>query len=335
MHPRPDPAGQRPDPILPRAVPGDPRSPFRSRRQPLEWGPIRRKEALPPVKCPFPRRWRLPVLALLLAAGLTACAKEDGGYVEKPVEDLYNTALDTLLEEDYVKAATAFDEVERQHPYSVWAARAQLMAAYTHYLAGNFDDAVIAADRYVQLHPGNPDAAYAYYLKAISHYERISDVGRDQSATRDALAALEEVQRRFPDSRYARDARLKADLARDHLAGKEMSVGRFYLKSGHMLAAIERFRVVIDRYQTTSHVPEALHRLVEAYTAVGLTGQARTTAAVLGHNYPGGDWYADSYGLVEGGRVGSAGKGWFARLGDWFLDSRKTVGGPPRDAAAR
>ena len=209
-----------------------------------------------------------------------------------------------------------FDEVERQHPYSVWATKAQLMSAFAMYQGGRYDDAVIALDRFIDLHPGNPrDASYAYYLKALSYYEQISDVSRDQMKTLDANEALEEVMRRYPKSDYARDANLKLDLVRDHLAGKEMEVGRFYLKRGHYLAAINRFRTVVDEYQTTSHVAEALHRLAESYTAWGLTAEARENAAVLGHNYPGSEWYVDSYKIVEGVDVGGDGKeGWFGRL---------------------
>ncbi|HSR71163.1 MAG TPA: outer membrane protein assembly factor BamD, partial [Kiloniellales bacterium] len=184
--------------------------------------------------------------------------------------------------------------------YSVWATQAQLMAAYAHYLNNTYDEAINALDRFIELHPGHRDVAYAYYLRAISHYEQISDVGRDQRQTRLALEGLEEVVRRFPDSRYARDAAFKLDLARDHLAGKHMTVGRFYQEKGEYLAAINRFRLVIRDYQTTTHVPEALHRLVECYLALGVSDEAQATAAVLGYNYPGNPWYADSYTLLTG-----------------------------------
>ncbi|MFQ6017971.1 MAG: outer membrane protein assembly factor BamD [Kiloniellaceae bacterium] len=233
---------------------------------------------------------------LLWACGSTS----EPEYVERPVEQLYNAAMDQLLIADYAEAARLFDEVERQHPYSVWASKAQLMAGYAYYQDNKYDDAINALDRFIQLHPGNRDIAYAYYLRAISHYEQISDVGRDQKKTQLALEALEEVVRRFPDSRYARDATLKIDLARDHLAGKHMVVGRFYQKQGEYLAAINRFRVVIKDYQTTTHVPEALHRLVECYLSLGVADEAQATAAVLGHNFPGSPWYADSYVLLTG-----------------------------------
>jgi len=174
------------------------------------------------------------------------------------------------------------------------------MAAYAHYQNNKYDEAVNALDRFIQLHPGSRDAPYAYYLRAISYYEQISDVGRDQKMTKLALDALEEVVRRFPESRYARDATLKLDLARDHLAGKHMDIGRYYQGEGEYLAAINRFRLVITDYQTTTHVPEALHRLVESYLALGVTQEAQSTAAVLGYNYPGSEWYTDSYLLLTG-----------------------------------
>ena len=221
-------------------------------------------------------------------------------YVERPVEDLYNTAMDSLLTANFNESARLFDEVERQHPYSVWASKAQLMAAYAYYENNAYDDAIVALDRFIQLHPGNRDVSYAYYLRAISFYEQISDVARDQKMTEEALAALQEVVRRFPDSRYSRDANLKMDLARDHLAGKHMSIGRYYQEQNEYLAAINRFRIVIRDYQTTTHVPEALHRLVESYLAIGVVDEAQATAAVLGYNFPGSNWYADSYMLLTG-----------------------------------
>ena len=235
------------------------------------------------------------VLALALLAG---CATEEEAYVERSVEELYNEAMDSLLDDDFEAAAAGFAEVERQHPYSVWATRAQIMSAFVYYQGNLYEEAIAAAKRFVELHPGHRDAAYGYYLIAMSHYEQISDVGRDQSTTARALRALEEVTRRFPGSVYARDARLKIDLARDHLAGKEMTVGRYYLRRGNPVAAIGRFRMVIERYQTTSHTPEALHRLTEAYLALGVPNEAQTSAAVLGHNYPGSRWYQHSYALL-------------------------------------
>ncbi|MDE1968075.1 MAG: outer membrane protein assembly factor BamD, partial [Alphaproteobacteria bacterium] len=191
------------------------------------------------------------VLLAVVLSGCSSSKKET--YVEKPVDELYNSAMDLLAKEDYSKAADAFDEVEQQHPYSVWATRAQLMSAYALYQANKYDDSIVAADRYIQLHPGNRDVAYAYYLKALDYYVQIEDVGRDQKTTEQAMQALEEVVRRFPNTPYARDARLKMDLARDHLAGKEMEIGRWYEKQGYYLAALNRFKTVIDKYQTTTH----------------------------------------------------------------------------------
>jgi len=249
-----------------------------------------------------PRRLAALPLALTLALGLAVagCASDEPEYVERPVGELYNDAMDELLDENYQQAANLFDEVERQHPYSTWASKAQLMAAYAHYQNNSYTDAVNALDRFIELHPGNRDIAYAYYLKALSYYEQISDVRRDQEMTVKARQSLQEITRRFPDSKYARDAELKLDLTLDHLAGKEMTVGRYYLRNGHYLAAINRFRNVVKDYQTTTHVPEALHRLVEAYLALGVVDEAQATAAVLGYNYPGSDWYADSYELLTG-----------------------------------
>ncbi|MEE2997050.1 MAG: outer membrane protein assembly factor BamD [Pseudomonadota bacterium] len=255
---------------------------------------------------------------------LAACGSNDSdkkAYVEEKVEPLYNDATNSLQAEEYLNAAKAFEEVERQHPYSVWAIKAKLMAAYSHYQANKYEEAVIGLDRYIRLHPGNRDVSYAYYLKSLCYYERISDVSRDQRITQQALDALTEVVRRFPDSAYARDAKLKIDLTRDHLAGKHMEVGRYYHDRGHYLAAINRFRKVIDNYQTSTNVPEALHRLVEAYTALGITDEANKVAAVLGHNYPGSEWYLDSYAVATGSdlRKKTKKKSFFARTWDWLF----------------
>ena len=252
---------------------------------------------------------------------LAACGSDEEVYVERKVDVLYNTAVNSLEAREFKDAARKFEEVERQHPYSVWAIKAKLMAAYSNYQANQYDEAIIGLDRYIRLHPGNRDIPYAYYLKALSFYERISDVARDQKITEQALDALTEVVRRFPESKYARDAELKIDLARDHLASKQMDIGRYYHERGHYLAAINRFRRVIDNYQTTTHVPEALHRLVEAYTALGVIDEARKVAAVLGHNYPGSDWYLDSYAVAAGSdlREKAEEKGLFGRTWDWLF----------------
>jgi outer membrane protein assembly factor BamD len=257
-----------------------------------------------------------PILALLLAVVLASCSSsKNEAYIEKPVDDLYNKAMDALVEENYSTAAKTFDQVESQHPYSVWATKSQLMQIYSLYQDGKYDEAIIAADRFIQLHPGHKDVAYSYYLKAICYYMQIVDVGRDQKLTELALKSLDDVVRRFPDSKYARDAKLKLDFTRDHLAGKEMDIGRYYLKRAEYLAAMNRFKRVIDNYQTTTHVPEALERLVECDIALGLAGEAKENAAVLGYNYPGSRWYGDAYGLVTGaGSPETASEGWFGRI---------------------
>ncbi len=232
---------------------------------------------------------------------LSSCAgDEEDPYVEQPVDVLYNSAQSLLLGGSYARAADEFNEVERQHPYSKWAIKAQVMAAFAYYQANKYDDAVIALDRFIQLHPSNKDVPYAYYLKALCYYEQISTTDRDQRMTEDALKTLNELVTRFPDSEYARDAKVKMDLTYDSLAGKEMDIGRYYQNQGHYLAGINRFKAVIERYQTTTHVPEALLRLTESYLAIGLTDEARKSAAVLGHNFPGSTWYLDAYQLVEG-----------------------------------
>ena len=261
----------------------------------------------------FVRR-SLILCAVVLATGCTGTPEPE--YVERPVGELYNEAVDQLIDGDFFNAARNFDEVERQHPYSVWAIKAKLMSAFTYYSGNRYDEAILAAQRFVELHPGNQDVSYAYYLIAMSYYEQISDVGRDQLVTQLALASLEELVRRFPTTEYARDARLKLDLTRDHLAGKEMDVGRYYLKRGQYVAAINRFRTVIEGYQTTTHVAEALHRLTESYLALGVENEAQTAAAVLGHNFPRSGWYSDSYGLLRGRNLEPSEdrKSWISRV---------------------
>jgi outer membrane protein assembly factor BamD len=273
-----------------------------------------------------PRSAALRLAAVCALCLLAACSsKNKDAYVERPVEELYNTAMDQLAAGNYSAASNDFDEVERQHPYSVWATKAQLMSAYALYQGNKYDESIVASDRFIQLHPGHRDVAYAYYLKALDYYIQIEDVGRDQKTTQQALTALSEVVRRFPDSRYARDAHLKIDLARDHLAGKEMTIGRWYEGRGTYLSAINRFKTVVDQYQTTTHVPEALERLTECYLALGLKDEAQRTAAVLGYNYPGSSWYEATYVLVTGQKpqqaVAPDGKptggnqpGWFGRV---------------------
>lgn len=237
----------------------------------------------------------------LLSLFLFGCSSEKKDeYVEKPAEEYYNLALKDFKSGNYKKASKLFDEVERQHPYSLWATKAKLMSAYSYYQRNEYDDAIINLKRFIKLHPGNEDTPYAYYLIALCYYEQIADVARDQKMTEDALLAMEEVVRRYPNSDYAKDAKLKLDLINDHLAGKEMEVGRFYQKQLQFHAALNRFLNVIKDHQTTTHSPEALHRLVECYTALGLNEEAQKVAAVLGYNFPDSDWYKDSYSLVKG-----------------------------------
>jgi outer membrane protein assembly factor BamD len=240
----------------------------------------------------------LAALALPVAGCATNKAKGDLPYVARDVGTLYSAARQKLDQRQYKVAAALFDEVERQHPYSAWARRAQLMGAFSNYLAKNYTEAIQGAQRFLSVHPGNRDAPYAYYLIALSYYEQISDVTRDQKITGQAQDALGELTRRYPNTRYAADARLKIDLVRDHLAGKEMEVGRFYERRGQWLAATMRFRKVVDDYQTTTHTPEALMRLTETYLSLGVREEARRAAAVLGANYPETYWYDRAFKLL-------------------------------------
>jgi outer membrane protein assembly factor BamD len=259
------------------------------------------------------RPLRAAILTLLLAlSGCSLFGGEDtaknnvnvdaANYRELPIETIYTSAWRQIRSGNWEVAAGIFDEMERQHPYSPWARRAMLMSAFCYYQAGNeyYGQAIATADQYISLHPGSPEVAYAFYLKAISLYEQIVDVGRDQGNTRDALVALQDVVQRFPDTEYARDATLKIDLTMDHLAGKEMNVGRYYLTRGDYIGGINRFRVVVEQYQTTPQIAEALERLTEAYFSLGLDSEAQTAAAVLGANYPGSPWYQDAYNILKG-----------------------------------
>jgi outer membrane protein assembly factor BamD len=241
-------------------------------------------------------------IPLALLAVLSACAgdsKKDVLAPDEPVDTLYTKGTDAMSGGDYKEAAKQFAEVERQHPYSQWATRAQIMEAYAYYENLQYDEAIKALDQFIELHPGNADVAYAYYLRALCNYERISDVRHDQTSARESLKGWQEVINRFPDSDYAKDAVLKVALINDHLAGAEMEVGRYYLKRHLYIAAINRFKTVVDKYQTTSHVPEALERLVETYVALGLFDEAKKNAAVLGYNFPGSNWYQDAYNLLH------------------------------------
>lgn len=238
--------------------------------------------------------------AMAATAGCGGRAKiKDTAYVARDVDTLYAAAKDRLDRGDTKVAAALFDEVERQHPYSPWARRAQLMSAFSYYVAKDYTKSIQSAQRFLSIHPGNKDAPYAYYLIALCYYEQISDVTRDQKVTGQALTAMNEVIRRYPNTRYATDARLKIDLLNDHLAGKEMEIGRFYQRSGKWLAATLRFRTVIEKYQTTSHSPEALYRLTESYLSLGLPEEAQKSAAVLGASYPGNEWYQRAYELMN------------------------------------
>ncbi|HEY6817577.1 MAG TPA: outer membrane protein assembly factor BamD [Croceibacterium sp.] len=240
----------------------------------------------------------LPFAAGCASLGIGGQAEETG-YVARDAESLYAAAKERLDRGDVAIAAALFDEVERQHPYSPWARRAQLMSAFSYYVAQDYNKSIESAQRFLQIHPGNKDAPYAYYLVALSYYEQINDVDRDQQITLQALTALQDVQRRYPNSEYAADARVKIDLVNDHLAGKEMEIGRFYEKSGSWLAAQIRFQNVVEKYETTSHAPEALFRLTETSLALGVHSEAQKYASVLGANYPGSQWYERAYELMQ------------------------------------
>src|SRR3954467_2016633 len=253
------------------------------------------------------RAWRTSVVTLLLvlALPLGACSlfnKDEQVAPDEPADKLYNEGVFLLdKRREYKDAALKFQEVERQHPYSEWARKALLMTAYANYEGKEYDEAVAAARRYVTLHPGSADAAYAQFLIGSAYFERIPDVSRDQGQTEKAIAALEEVSRKYPDSEYAQNAKKKIEMARDQLAGKEMLIGRAQLEKKSYTGAINRFKVVVTQYQTTRHVEEALMRLTEAYLSLGVASEAQTAAAVLGHNFPDSAWYADAYKLVKAG----------------------------------
>ncbi|ATQ43789.1 outer membrane protein assembly factor BamD [Caulobacter mirabilis] len=243
------------------------------------------------------------VLAVSASLALTACVGKEKkprlAYQERPVELLYNTGALRLDQRRWTEAVSYFQEVERQHPYSEWSRRSILMTAYAQYQANQYPAAIESADRFIQLYPGNPSVVYAYYLKAVCYFEQIVDVNRDQASSEQALVTLREIVQRYPTTEYAADARLKIDMVNDQLAGKEMAIGRYYLKQGQTLAAIGRFKAVVDKFQTTTHTPEALYRLVEAYLTLGLNGEAKANGAVLGYNFPGDPWYADAYRLLS------------------------------------
>lgn len=260
----------------------------------------------------YPGEWLRSRLGALVTAvavvsagvGLSACQSSVIGtkaaYAEdEPPGSLYNKGLAYINAGKFSDAVKSFDEVDRQHPYSEWARKALVMSAFASYRKGDYPTAIATATRYTTLYPGDPDAAYAEYIIGQSNFAQIPDITRDQAATRKALAAMEEIIQRYPDSEYADDARRKIIITRDQLAGKEMQVGRYYLERREYVAAINRFKVVVTEYQDTRHVEEALERLVEANLALGLVNEAQTAAAVLGHNFPDSRWYKDAYALLK------------------------------------
>jgi len=276
-----------------------------AQRMTLEW----RKSSARLARIARPLRLAAGLIAL--AIPLSGCGTgalwdkftaKDDTFIEEPADKLYNEGLYLMNERKDAKAASKkFEEVDRQHPYSDWARKSLLMSAYAFYNSGDYDSCIGAATRYVTLHPGSPDAAYAQYLIAASHYDQIPDTSRDQGRTEKAINALEEVIRKYPTSEYANAAKAKLEGARDQLAGKEMTIGRYYMDKRDFTAAINRFKIVVTQYQTTRHVEEALTRLTEAYMAIGIVGEAQTAAAVLGHNFPDSKWYKDAYNLVKSG----------------------------------
>lgn len=253
------------------------------------------------------------VLAVVLVAGCGS--KEETAQNLEGMEAKEIFALGEQALESNARGADPgryFAEVERLYPYTEWSRRALVMQAFAYHKNKKYDDARSAAQRYLDQYPGDDDAAWAQYLLAISYYDQIDEIGRDQGLTFQALQALRVVIEEYPNSEYARSATMKFDLAFDHLAGKEMEIGRYYLRRGHYTAAINRFRVVVEQFQTTSHTPEALHRLVEAYLSLGLNSEAQTAGAILGHNFRGSPFYDDSFRLLTGRGLNpvAEGQGW-------------------------
>lgn len=258
-------------------------------------------------------KWMLAATALLLGA----CAEGEFETLEKrQPEEIYKLAESYMQNGSPETAARYFSELERLYPYSDWAKRGMVMAAFAYHTLGNYEESRASADRFLSFYPADEDAAYAQYIKALSFYDQIGEVGRDQGNTLDAMQSLRSVIERYPNSEYARSASLKFDLAFDHLASKEMEVGRFYLKRGNYAAAVNRFRTVVEEFETTSHTPEALHRLVETYLLLGLVQEAQTAGAILGHNFQDSDWYRDSYELLanQGLEPSIVGDNWLARF---------------------
>lgn len=262
--------------------------------------------------------YRKIVVTCVVAGFLAGCAggDEPASLDTFSAEEIYTRGEYELAQDNPEDALRYFSEVERLYPYTQWAKRALIMQAYAAHLDRNYEDARAAAQRYLDFYPGEEDAAYAQYLMALSYYDQIDFVGRDQGITYQALQALRKVIETYPDTEYARSSVLKFDLAFNHLAAKEMEIGRYYLKRKHYTAAINRFRVVVEDFQTTTHTPEALLRLVEAYTALGLTDEAQTAGAILGYNYQSTDWYEDAYALLtgQGLEARSAGDNWLTAI---------------------
>ncbi|MFZ2587349.1 MAG: outer membrane protein assembly factor BamD [Alphaproteobacteria bacterium] len=258
------------------------------------------------------------LLPILLSSCIlfSACASKPEGELSGTVAELYNKGMAEMKVGKHKDAVHTFDELNRQYPYSGWATRAEMMTAYAQLQNEDFDEAIVTANHFIKYHPGHKDLAYVYYLKGLANYNRIRDVMRDQGYTREALAAFEEVANRFPESLYARDAKLKITLCKDHLAGKEMQVGRYYQAQKQYLAAINRFQEVVKLYQTSSQTPEALYRLTESYLALGLTDEAQRAAAILGHNYGSNEWYSKAYGLLTAQNLAPVGKekSWYSQM---------------------
>jgi outer membrane protein assembly factor BamD len=270
-------------------------------------------------------RWLAAAMALVLLAVLPACSSlfgKDELPPDEPADKIYNEGLFLLNDrKDARAAAKKFEEVDRQHPYSEWARKSLIMSSYAYYEARQYEESITAAKRYVTLHPGSSDAAYAQYLIASSYYDEIPDITRDQTRTEKALAALDEIVRKYPNTEYAVSAKRKAEVARDQLAGKEMQIGRYYLQRKDYTGAINRFKVVVTQYQRTRHVEEALMRLTENYMALGIIQEAQTAAAVLGHNFPDSVWYKDAYRLVKSG-----GQEPVENQGSWISKAFKGIG---------
>jgi outer membrane protein assembly factor BamD len=270
---------------------------------------------------PSQRRGGMVAMALLLSAGLalSACKSNVEGTAEAYAEDepagnLYNEGLAYMNAGKLTDAVKSFNEVDRQHPFSEYARKALIMSAFASYKKRSFDDAIASANRYLALYPGTPDAAYAQYIIGQANFGRIPDVTRDQDVTMKAMASMQDIITRYPDSEYADDARQKIIVARDQLAGKDMQIGRYYLERREYIAAINRFKSVVLNYQDTRQVEEALERLTESYLAMGLAGEAQAAAAVLGHNYPDSKWYQDAYNLLQkGGLEPKMNEGWLSR----------------------